>query len=141
MNSFELHEAVTLKPVRCWFWLRTAELGRFATAVDNVVGIYPVNFVVADETILFKTAPGSKLENLTANPEVAFEADGHDGDLWWSVVVHGRAERIPFDDEIEATGLLSTTSLMPGDKQNFVRIVPRELTGIAFRRERAAHDS
>ena len=141
MNATELGAPVSLNPVRCWFWLRTAELGRIATAVDNAFDIFPVNFVVVDETILFKTAPGSKLENLTANHAVAFEADGHDGDLWWSVVVHGRAERIPFDDEIEASGLLDSTSWMPGDKQNFVRIVPHEVTGIAFRRERAAHDS
>jgi nitroimidazol reductase NimA-like FMN-containing flavoprotein (pyridoxamine 5'-phosphate oxidase superfamily) len=141
VNASQAEPPVSLSPDQCWALLASEELGHFATSVDDVVDIFPINYVVHDETILFKTGPGSKLENLTANHTVAFEADGRIGEAQWSVVVHGSAERLAGDPDIEGSGLLEFTSWMPGDKWNYVRISPSKVTGVEFRRARAAHES
>jgi nitroimidazol reductase NimA-like FMN-containing flavoprotein (pyridoxamine 5'-phosphate oxidase superfamily) len=141
MNAFQPEPPTSLSREECWALLASEELGHFATAVDGAVDIFPINYVVHDESILFKTAPGSKLENLTANHSVAFEADGGDGSTHWSVVVHGSAERLASDVDIEGSGLLEFNSWMPGEKWNYVRISAHRITGIEFRRERAARES
>ncbi|MEQ1738091.1 MAG: pyridoxamine 5'-phosphate oxidase family protein, partial [Rhodoglobus sp.] len=61
---------------QCWRLLSRARVGRLALAVDGQVDIFPVNFLINDDRIFFRSAPGSKLSGLAASPTVAFEADG-----------------------------------------------------------------
>ena len=63
---------------------------RLALSVSNQPEIFPINYVVQDGTLLFRTAPGTKLAALTVNEAVAVEIDGHDDVGGWSVVVKGR---------------------------------------------------
>lgn len=74
-----------------------------------------------------------KLIRLTQSPDVAFEADGHDDDWTWSVVVKGDAQRLDDDAEIIASGIQATDTAHPGDKLTYVRIQPRQITGRRFR--------
>ena len=124
----------------CWRLLDTDGVGRLATAVaDPATGdvrpdIFPINFHAHDGAILFRTGPGSKLIDLTAQPAVAFQTDGRRGRLYWSIVVHGRARRLAFDSEIEESGILETQAIHPTQKWNYVRIEVESITGIRFRR-------
>ena len=118
-----------LSEEECWANLHSSGLGRLATAAKGIVDIFPINYLVHDGAILFRSAPGSKLANLTAAPLVAFEADGFDGRWHWSVVVHGRAKRLDLDSEIADAGVKDLVSWSPTEKFNYVRITPTDITG------------
>ena len=115
-----------------WHLLCSADLGRLAVSIDTGVDIFPLNYVVTDRVIFFRTAPGSKLMDLTKYPVVALEADGVLHRQRWSVVVKGTAERLGSDDEIEASGVLTLHSFIPTEKWNYVRIVVASITGRRF---------
>ncbi len=123
----------------CWELLAEDGVGRLATAtVDSVTGvvapdIFPINFHVFEERILFRTAPGSKLIDLTAQPAVAFQTDGRHGRHHWSVVARGIARRMMFDSDIQESGVLALHSTLPTEKWNYVRIDVETITGIRFR--------
>ena len=113
---------------QCWDLLSTG-LGRLATSVDHVVDIFPVNYFVHERTILFRSAPGSKLVNITSDPTVAFEVDGMESRFHWSVVVHGTAQRLGVDSDILESGVKDLVSWSPTKKFNYVRITPTKITG------------
>ena len=115
-----------------WHLLASADLARLAVSIDDGVDIFPINYVVADRVIFFRTAPGSKLMDLTAHPIVALETDGTHNRRRWSVVVKGSAVRLGSDEEIEASGVLSLHSLVPTEKWNYVRITVSSITGRQF---------
>jgi len=118
-----------LDEAACWAHLHSAGLGRLATVAKGIVDIFPINYLAKDGLIYFKTAPGSKLVSLTAAPLVALEADGFDGRWHWSVVVHGRAERLDSDQEIEESGIMNFEPWSHTPKFNYVRITPTDITG------------
>ena len=115
-----------------WHLLAGARIGRLAVSIDGGVDIFPINYVVADRVIFFRTAPGSKLMDLTKHPVVALETDGTHKRRRWSVVVKGTAIRLGSDEEIEASGVLSLHSLVPTEKWNYVRIAASSITGRRF---------
>lgn len=126
-------DAVTnLSEVECWELLATQKLGRLGTSVVNEPEIFPVNFVVDDRTILFRTAQGSKLLELTINNKVAFEVDDHDDEKGWSVLIRGVAEALEHSTEIDAAQRLGLTPWVPTVKKTFVRIRPHVITGRRF---------
>ena len=128
----------TLGEEESWHLLASADLARLAVSIDDGVDIFPINYVVADRVIFFRTAPGSKLMDLTAHPIVALETDGTHNRRRWSVVVKGSAERLGSDEEIEASGVLSLHSLVPTEKWNYVRITVSSITGRQFTSSRQA---
>lgn len=123
----------------CWRLLEVDGVGRLATAiVDKATGdvspdIFPLNFHVFDRRILFRSAPGSKLIDLTSQPAVAFQTDGQHGSEHWSVVARGTARRMMFDSDIQESGVLNLHSTLPTEKWNYVRIEVETITGIRFR--------
>lgn len=116
----------------CWTLLGTVRLGRLAVNADDGVDIFPVDFLVRERTILFSSAPGTKLVDITRHPRVAFEADGIHDYRRWSVVVRGDARRLAFDEEIESSGIRGLRTLIPSEKWNYVRIDPAVVTGRRF---------
>jgi len=125
----------TLTDDACWELLRGESLGRLAVVAADGVDVFPVNYLVDRGTILFRTAPGTKLADLADEPIVAFEVDGADDRHRWSVVVRGVARRLDADDEIEGSGVLALATLTPTPKFNYVRITPRVVSGRRFRWE------
>ena len=121
-----------------WHLLASADLARLAVSIDDGVDIFPINYVVADRVIFFRTAPGSKLMDLTGHPIVALETDGIHKRRRWSVVVKGSAVRLGSDEEIEASGVLTLHSLVPTEKWNYVRITVSSITGRQFTSSRQA---
>ena len=121
-----------LMDAACWELLESGSLGRIAVTMEDGVDIVPVNYLIKDRLIYFRSAPGSKLVQITQTPTVAFEADGVRDRYRWSVVVKGKAERMSLDTEIEDSGVNRLPSLSPSDKWNYVRIVPAAITGRRF---------
>jgi nitroimidazol reductase NimA-like FMN-containing flavoprotein (pyridoxamine 5'-phosphate oxidase superfamily) len=123
-----------LNEEECWDRLAQQELGRLVTRVGDVIDIFPINYAVDDRTIVFRTAEGSKLVELTVNDEVLFEVDDHTDADAWSVIVRGSARRIDTLAEREAADGLGLNPWVPTLKYNYVRITPTALTGRAFLR-------
>ena len=116
----------------CWDLLTETGLGRFAVRAGDGVDIFPVNYLIRDHELYFRSAPGSKLVDLTREPSVAFEVDGEHAQHVWSVVVHGTAHRLGTEQEISLSGISSLETSYPSEKFNYVRITPRAITGRTF---------
>ncbi|MBD7956681.1 pyridoxamine 5'-phosphate oxidase family protein [Microbacterium sp. Sa4CUA7] len=119
---------------QCWDLLARGELGHLAVSAQGQPEILPVNYVVDGPRILFRTAPGSKLSQLTANRRVAFEVDEHDDSFAASVVVKGNARRIELQREIDEADALMLVSWIPTLKYRWVSISPTMISGRRFAR-------
>lgn len=88
-----------LSKAEAWELLRSSPVGRLATVIDRQPDIFPVNFVVEGTSVIFRTAEGSKLLQVTVNARVAFQADGWVTDTGWSVVAKGTATEVDDAEE------------------------------------------
>jgi uncharacterized protein len=86
---------------QCLALLASATLGRIGVTVDALPVVLPVNFCLADDRILIRTSPGTKLSAALRGAVVAFEADDVDPlyHAGWSVLVTGVARRARDDEE------------------------------------------
>lgn len=117
----------------CWDLLRSAPVGRLAVPTAyRGVDIFPVNHLVDQGSIVFRTALGSKLSLATDAPEVAYEVDGVDDQTAWSVVVHGQAKLITGTTQIFDTFDLAVRPWHQSNKPFFVRVLPTSVTGRRF---------
>jgi nitroimidazol reductase NimA-like FMN-containing flavoprotein (pyridoxamine 5'-phosphate oxidase superfamily) len=120
---------------QCWLLLDSGVVGRIALIVDNHPEVFPVNFVLQRRSIVFRTAGGTKLWGaITAKP-LAFEIDGYDEheQTAWSVVARGEAGLIEDQAEKDAVDDLLLEPWQPGEKNFYVRLAPKALTGRRFK--------
>lgn len=117
-----------LPAVTCWELLAASPVGRLGVIVDSAPEIYPVNFAVDGESIVFRVAGGTKLDGLVRSAAVCFEVDGVDAreQQGWSVLVKGRAEHAVDGRRLDAFGLRPWAR---GIKPTWIRIAPRAVTG------------
>jgi len=108
-------------------------VGRVGITIDALPAILPVNFLVHDGAVVFRTVPGTKLDAATAGTVVAFEADGFTVGTppsGWSVLVRGVAREITDEDQlVVARGLPLESWAFDGTADRFVRIEPTLVTG------------
>ena len=123
-----------LTPEQSWERLGEQELGRLVTHVGDTIDIFPVNYAVDGDGILFRTAPGSKLFELTVNADVLFEVDHHTDTTAWSVIVRGHASALESDADVQRAEAAGLRPWIPTDKRVYVRIAPTSVSGRAFRR-------
>lgn len=116
----------------CWNLLGNAPYGRVATFAAGEIDVFPVNHAVSGREIVFRTSAGTKLIELTIHQDVAFEVDGYDATGAFSVVVKGRAEQLETTQEIETVEPAGVHPWAPEEKDRWVRITPRRVTGRAF---------
>ena len=127
-------DPITILPEHeCWDLLASVALGRVVTSVDEQPEIFPVNFVVQRRTVLFRTAEGTKLVSAAINRRVVFEADQHNVEEGWSVIVKGVARILHGDDEIEAAERAQLLTWTTPAKTHYVRVQPLAVTGRRFR--------
>ena len=96
--------------------------------------IRPVNYVFdrSSQSVVFRSARGSKLTALLLSTEAAFEIDGiepeaHTG---WSVILVGRAEEITQGaSEVDRVEQLGLQPLAPGDKPHWIRLRATVVSG------------
>jgi len=106
----------------CWRLLATQTLGRVAVTDGTAAYIWPVNFRIRGESVMFRTDRGSKAVDISAHPRVAFEVDGLESGLYWSVIVNGIAELRESDDPGLHDGPDELIPQNPGPKRYFVFI-------------------
>ena len=115
-----------------WNLLSSVPLGRLVTHFAGQLEIFPVNFVIQGQTILFRTAEGTKLFTTVMNEKVLFEADDHTADEGWSVIVRGTAKMLNSAEEIREAESTQLMPWVPTEKLRFVRITPAELSARRF---------
>lgn len=116
-----------------WDLLGGVSLGRLVTAVDDEANVFPVNFVVQNRSILFRTAAGTKLISAAINNQVVFEADDHDSAEGWSVIVRGVARTLRSDEELDEAEQAQLLPWTATSKTHYVRVSPVRVTGRRFR--------
>jgi nitroimidazol reductase NimA-like FMN-containing flavoprotein (pyridoxamine 5'-phosphate oxidase superfamily) len=119
----------------CLTILTNHSFGRLAVTVDGQPDIFPVNYLLDDDRIIFRSGPGTKLDHASLD-RVAFEVDEfeHGRLSACSVVVKGTAleftEAIDERSERERALLVATLmSSISSEELRWVRIVPRQITG------------
>jgi uncharacterized protein len=125
----------TLSADETWAELRRHEFGRLAFHLADEVHITPVNYAVDKDTLLFRTAEGSKLLGVVMNADVAFEIDEYDEHTALSVVLRGRAEVLDEHEEHRADNL-PLRPWVGEPRYNVVEITPTEVSGRRFRLDR-----
>lgn len=123
---------IVLTEDECWEFLAGERLGRVAVETGHGPHIFPVNHLVHERTINFRTAPGTKVSDVVTHPQVAFEVDGRTGGAYWSVVVEGTSSVRTADDPSLGGTLQGLVSQYPPPKQLVVTIVPDRISGRRF---------
>ena len=108
-----------------------AFVGRIGFVVDGRPMILPVNYLADDVSIVFCTAPGTKLSAIGGGASVVFEVDDsralyHAG---WSVLVTGIAELLTLDADIERARHLPLRAWAPGPHPFLVRVPSTLISG------------
>lgn len=130
----ELSKATTiLDRDACWEHLRSSEVGRLGISIKNHPDIFPVNYVVDGDSVVFRTEAGTKLAGAVLGVSVAFEADGVTDAEAWSVVIKGRATEIEQMQELFDAAELPLYPWHAAPKHRWVRIVADEITGRRFK--------
>jgi nitroimidazol reductase NimA-like FMN-containing flavoprotein (pyridoxamine 5'-phosphate oxidase superfamily) len=126
----------TLSQDECWSLLRKHSIGRLAIVVEGRPRIFPVNYGVGDNTLVFRTEPGAKL---TYGPGSAacFEIDEYDHrDLTaWSVMVVGVLDDITEAGDVRSRALrrIAVEPVAPGNRLHWLALNAEEVSGRRFR--------
>ena len=100
-------------------------VGRIGLSVSPAT-IRPVNYAFDDQTqsVVFRSALGSKLREGLSPGTAAFEIDGTDSvdQTGWSVIIVGEAEEVTDPAEIQRLEDFEFGSWDPGAKTDWVRI-------------------
>lgn len=135
MTHIESAQTRRLDEDECWQRIEDAPYGRIAAAAAGHVDIFPINHRVDGRSIVFRTAAGTKLLELTIHSSIAFEVDGFTGEEAFSVVVKGTAEEFDRDAEVITAERLGVRPWAPEEKDRWVRILPTSVDGRAFAHE------
>ena len=126
-----LDEAECLKLISAGGVGRIGYTGRFGPT------ILPVNYVLHDEAIVFRTGQHSPMgEDLRtgiadAEYKVAFEVDEISPSTreGWSILLQGSAHHIDSETELASVTKSGVEAWPGGEKELFIRIVPARVTG------------
>jgi uncharacterized protein len=128
-------EMLELSRPECLRLLAANGIGRIAVSVtewDHPL-VRPVNYVFdqSSQSVLIRSASGSKLHALLRSARAAFEIDGTDeaGRIGWSVIIVGVAEEITSRAELRRIESLGLESWAPGDKGHWISIRTNVVSG------------
>jgi hypothetical protein len=135
METEHAGELEVLGEEECRALLAANRVGRIAIVVDNQPAIFPVNYVLDDNSIVFRTNwPVLAHASLAL---LAFQMDRLDIGLQsgWSVMVQGVGHDITDALDVASEHLqdVLVPPWVPGSKPRLLRLVPRTITGHRFR--------
>lgn len=127
-----MDEPVELSYAKCRDLLGGGIVGRLAVCTPLGPRIFPVNYSVVNEAVIFRTSAYGVIANHDWSAPIAFEVDqldyaDHKG---WSVVATGVGHRV--EDEDELAQIKRTWEPRPwagGSRPLYVRLPWDELTG------------
>jgi uncharacterized protein len=128
-------EILELTRSECLRLLAATRVGRIVVSVtewDRPL-IRPVNYVFdeSSQSVLIRSAPGSKLHALLRSAKAVFEIDGIDTArrLGWSVIIGGVSEEITNAAELQRIEGLGLEPWPAGDKAHWIRVRPNTVSG------------
>ncbi|MCW2901533.1 MAG: hypothetical protein JWO67_3798 [Streptosporangiaceae bacterium] len=115
----------------CLTLLGSVPLGRVVFTERALPAVQPVNFALDQDSVIIRTAVGSKLAAAMRGTIVAFEADAFDGTnrTGWSVTVIGQASAVRDPAEVTRLSRLPLRPWAPGRRDQFIRIPSQHVTG------------
>lgn len=125
-------EVLVLSREDCLRLLASNNFGRLAVATDSPV-IRPVNYAFDErsQSVVFRTADGSKFHAMLVKSNAAFEIDGIEqgSRTGWSVIIVGMAEEITSPSELRRLEHLGLETWTPGHNAHWMRIRAWTVTG------------
>jgi uncharacterized protein len=127
---------------QCLKLLPTVAIGRVGVTIDSLPVILPVNFMLLEDSIVFRTVPGTKLDAAITRAMAAFEADDNapDGSWGWSVLVRGYAHDMKDGSSLKGIGSLRAWAFPGGEANHVVAIETTLVSGRRFGAPVAAQD-
>jgi nitroimidazol reductase NimA-like FMN-containing flavoprotein (pyridoxamine 5'-phosphate oxidase superfamily) len=130
-----------LDEAECLQLIAPGGVGRLAFAGVFDLSVLPVNYLLHEGAIVFRTAPeGTTEEDLRtgishAEYRVAFEVDNIDPQAHsgWAVLVQGPAHHMDTEAEQAEARALGIDSWAGGERDHFIKITPVEVTGRRIR--------
>lgn len=119
--------------LECWRLLGSQTVGRIAVIVGHYPLVFPVNYAVVAQGVVFRTAAGTKLW-ATHRSNISFEVDSIDmaTQTGWSVLVRGSAREITVDrnpELVTAVREAAPEPWAPGPHEYLVRVVADAISG------------
>jgi hypothetical protein len=120
-----------LDPVECWRLLSAGSIGRLGYQAETGPRIVPVNYALAGESIVIRTAPRTEIARLAPGQTVAFEIDQVDEFLrsGWSILAVGVLREVPLESLRLLAPHQTPDPWAEGPRSVFLEFDPRELTG------------
>ena len=118
----------------CLSLLAQVRIGRIVYEDEHGLAAVPVNFALAGDQVVFRTADGDKLRGTRGDQHVAFEVDQIDGaeHSGWSVLVRGTSEEVDMDSVPALLKRMEGEPPLPWAKSIhniWVAITPKTITG------------
>jgi nitroimidazol reductase NimA-like FMN-containing flavoprotein (pyridoxamine 5'-phosphate oxidase superfamily) len=125
------NELVVLARNECLALLRARAIGRVVFTDAALPSAQPVNYLLDDEEIIFRTANGARLAVATRTAVVAFEVDDidHVTRTGWSVLGVGKAYEVVDPARLAALAELHTDPWAPGHTAHTISIPLQILSG------------
>lgn len=121
----------TLTPEECYELLAPGGVGRVVFETADGPAVFPVNFAMAGQTVVLRTAADTALA-ARLDCKVGFEVDRLDEALsqGWSVLIVGHAVHVQKEEQVRR--LESRLALQPwagGARDVYVQITPHRISG------------
>jgi nitroimidazol reductase NimA-like FMN-containing flavoprotein (pyridoxamine 5'-phosphate oxidase superfamily) len=131
MGPVDRNGMEVLERDECLRLLSTAHLGRVGLTSGALPLVLPVNFRLHDDEVLFRSTAGTKLDLATRGTVVAFEVDDFDplSHAGWSVVVTGRARRLPVAEADERLRAAPIPRWVAGGADHTVAVTTELVSG------------
>ena len=126
-----------LSEAECLSLLAEVPVGRVGVSIGALPVVLPVNFVVIDGDVVFRTVAGTKFHAAAGGAVVAFEVDSwhHSGRNGWSVLVQGTATVVTDPAQLADVRLANLDPwAVDGSADRVVRIETVVVSGRRFRR-------
>ena len=120
-----------LDPQECLELLAAKAVGRIAYTADVGARILPVNYILVDDLIIFRTVPEGEIFHNALNSVCAFEIDETDEffQSGWSVVAVGRLDLATEDDFVRMRFGKLPEPWAGGNRNMFVRLQCEHVSG------------
>lgn len=124
-----------LSPAECRACLASGGVGRFLFTAGRGPVAIPVNYRILGQDIVFRTRRTAGAAAGAQLPRVSFDVDHIDDALGegWSVLVSGDAHLVIDPAELEEVTALGISPWAGGERDTYVRLTPREITGRRIR--------
>jgi uncharacterized protein len=118
----------------CLELLRSRAIGRIGLSVNALPLVLPVNYVVDGSRVVFRSNPGTKLEQALRGAVVCFEVDDFDPTYHagWSVIVTGRATEITEREDLAHVERLPLRPWAPIEGGHYIAVDMEMLSGRRF---------